>query len=536
MIGINGIWKNPLTAKLNENRRKKIESKFPETKICGHSYYLSLYKYLDNIPAKFHSQEAKNEYFLFLSTEWEQHQEQLVSLLDEHHKEISNALYLLSELNQYPWHDSLLEMNEYDLVRFCDVTLHPTYLKLIEGVYSQFLYLLAATLRSTRGKSNEGLDVYNCVEEIKRSNRYSLTKPCNNTIRNGIAHGGITYHQRRIQYKDKKGNTQDLGLNEIIELVDRTLDYCNGVALAIKLFYIQNLNNGIKTPQQLMIEELQAEADTPWWHIEGSLISEFDTNPQLIIYARAHTRDYAKVFFSSFVTGILSEFFSPGYDRYFLHIVSNIALPGWAGFNGKKLYGIRNSETKSIDDYLPALENNLVFYAPYIKLPSWLGWIDTLIHSFRIYWPLTIQELKTKRGDVSFAVRNVQIHRNGWRSVLRGSIVLQCDDDDTIQRNVRNSCRHIIKESFKVETRNATFKNSAKFLPLGYARMSVFIKDYRKRKLINYGLGEDLVGTIEIKKIKRIKAPDIYGSTIEMKGNYRIAWNKKWLEKHQHTK
>lgn len=530
---LGSIWKNQLTTKLNENRREQINLQFSQTKYCDHNFYLSIHKYQSNRPEKYYSRIAFNEYSAFLSNELKENKEQLFALMDEQQHKISNALYLLSEINQYWWHDSLLDMDEHDLVRFCDVTLHSTYLKLIEGIYFHFLYLLAATLRSARGKADEGLDVYNCVEEIERSNKYHLTKPYSNTVRNGIAHGGIIYHQRKIRYTDKKGNTADLGIFEVIELVDDLLDYCNGIALATKLFYIQNSNKGIRVPQQLMIEELQAEADSPWWHIEGCLVSEFDTNKQLIIYVKSYTRDYLKVFFSAFLTGVLSEYFSPGYDRYFLHIRSNIALPGWASFNGPKLYEIRNTEPKSFDDYYPALENNLIFYAPYFKLPRWLGWIDTFLHSFRINWPLIKQEIQIKQGTPQFTVRNVQIHRNGWRSVLRGSIVFDCNDNGSIQSIVRNSCKRIIKETLTKASNEASVKNSAKYIPLGYARIFVFNKDYRKRKLIKYGLNEDLIGTIEINKIKRIKAPDINGSTIETLGSYRIAWNRRWLEKFQ---
>ena len=45
-----------------------------------------------------------------------------------------------------------------------------------------------------------------------------------------------------------------------------------------------------------------------------------------------------------------------------------------------------------------------------------------------------------------------------------------------------------------------------------------------------FGLGEDLVCTVQIHRTRRIKSLDIMGSTIEMIGKWRVAWNKAWLD------
>jgi hypothetical protein len=71
------------------------------------------------------------------------------------------------------------------------------------------------------------------------------------------------------------------------------------------------------------------------------------------------------------------------------------------------------------------------------------------------------------------------------------------------------------------------------YLPIGYAYVSVFKRDYRRRRLSGYGLGEDLVCTLRLQRIRRIQSPDIMGSTAETMGNWRIAWNKAWLESHR---
>jgi hypothetical protein len=68
------------------------------------------------------------------------------------------------------------------------------------------------------------------------------------------------------------------------------------------------------------------------------------------------------------------------------------------------------------------------------------------------------------------------------------------------------------------------------YLPLGYAHVAVFRRDYRRRRLSGFGLGNDLVCTVRLQRIRRIKSPDVLGSTVETMGKWRIAWNKAWLE------
>ena len=48
-----------------------------------------------------------------------------------------------------------------------------------------------------------------------------------------------------------------------------------------------------------------------------------------------------------------------------------------------------------------------------------------------------------------------------------------------------------------------------------------------------FGLGRNLVCTIQVKRIQRIRSPDIMGSTVEQLGGYRIAWNRAWLEENK---
>lgn len=524
------LLRNPITSELHSRKRAKLRESFPELENCNHESYLSLSRYLDGIPERFYSEEAFQLYFSFLKEELANNPAMLKNNLNQETYRFDKALLSLNEINHEGWHDSFEKSDDYGFMHFCDKILHPSYLKLIEGVFSPFVYLLAKYSRIRRGKPIEGLDVFNCVEELKTCKYSDLCKGYDDIVRNGIAHGGTTYRDKAIVYQDKYGNERTLLHSGIVNLVDDFVDIYNGCTLAIKLFFVLNMNSGINIPRQFMIEEFQATTDSPWWHIEGCLTSELAGQSQLVIYARPKSRDYYKIQYLTFLSGALSERFAPGFNRYFFSLRSPIGWHGWAAFDGVKLRRIREKGNAKFEDYKGVLQDNLVFYKPDFRLPRFLGKIDTLWQSFRIHIRFVFEEIRNQLNHALIVVRNATIHRNGWRAVLNGSAIVYLSAESNTQEFVRQSCRKIIRKALKKARSQAKISNTARFLPLGYARIALFAKDFRIRKLENYGLGAKLIGTIQIKRIKRIKVPDIMGSTIEMKNSYRIVWNKAWLE------
>jgi len=391
---------------------------------------------------------------------------------------------------------------------------------------------LALFSRMDHGKGTTGLDIFNTVEEIKKSDFSELADLYRNTVRNGIAHGGISYVENQIRYHDKV-NEEVLTNRDILRLVDDLADVCNGMALALKTFIFSHFNDGYPVPKQILLEQLQAETDTPWWHILGCTPSRFTSQNQLILYARPNSRDYLKVAYSVLLSGVLAERFAPGYDRYFFSLRSQKALPGWAAFDGKQLLEIRNKGDETLTDYQGALENNLIFYTPRTKLPRVLGMLDTLIHSFRIHWPLFLSDMRERLGRPDIRVRTSSMHCTGWGTVLKGSVLVLPTRGALSQDLLRNNCRGIISAALSNARRDCSLTSMVRYLPLRYARIAVFARNYRRRRLLNFGLGADLVATVQVKRITRIQAPDIYGSQIETRGRYRIAWNSSWLAKNR---
>lgn len=523
------IWSNTLLKEVHNRRRTLLVKRFPMLSYCPHNHYLSLFNYINRLPECFFSEELFQKYLNWLESRHKSNSQKLKEYFLEKKDEFHKAFLFLGEINRYSWHDSFEEFDEYETIRFIDQEIHPTYLRLIEAIFFPFAHLLAFFSRIDRGKATDGLDIFNVVEEVKSTDFSVLTDLYRKIVRNGIAHGGITYLQKEIRYRDKKGNVEKLADSEIITLVDDLIDACNSVSLAFKVFVFSHVDDDYILPQQIFLEELQAETDMPWWHIVGCMPSEFASQNQLIIYARPNSRDFFKVQYSTFMSGVLAEFFAPGYDRYFFSLRSPKAWPGWAAFDGQKLRKIRNKASQTVDDYQGVLEDNLVFYVPKPKLLGIFRKVDTLLQSFRIHWPLVLSDIQMKLGRPKIRVRTSKIHRNGWRSVLNGTVFIAPNQETISQELIRMSCGQIIRAALSDARKKSSLINVARYLPLGYARISVFRQNYRKRRLNNFGLGSDLVATVQVKRITRIQAPDIYGSVVEIKEKYRIAWNSAWL-------
>jgi hypothetical protein len=348
-------------------------------------------------------------------------------------------------------------------------------------------------------------------------------------LRNAIAHGGITYLQNEIRYCDGQA-VEILDTSTIVRLCDDLLDTCNGLAAALEAFLIALRTEGYPVPQELLVEELRQETLTPWWAIEGCVPAEIGDRRQLIVYARPASRDAAKIQWSAFQSGILAEFFAPGFDRYFFSLRSAVARPGWAAFNGRRLMELRKSGATDIADFAEALEDCGIFYHPRRATPRMIAKVDTLLQSFRIRLPLAREEIHQNLGLLHVVPRNVSIHRNSWGCVLTGEVVIEDLNDEAALILICKQRRRIVRAALRSARRNMHRMNPVRYLPLGWARLAVFRKDYRCRRLSNFGLGPDLICTVQIQRIKRIKAPDIMGSIVEVVGKWRLAWNRAWLE------
>jgi len=520
---------NPLTRQRDELDRQRIAKLFPELSACTETHFLALRHYRDSRPQKFFSASAYQTFLDWLKTRHTTNQDSLKAYFMEHEAEIGRALLFLREINSEDWHDGSLQAgDEYDLIRSIDAHVHPAYLRLVEAVLAPLLRPIAQFSRIDRGKSINGLDVWSIMQEIGGGPAASLIQPYEHIIRNGIAHGGITFLQNEIRYRDKKGNEGTFTSDAVVRLCDDLLDICNGLAVSLKVFFALHRDRGYVSPRQILIEELQEETRTPWWTIEGCAESAITGKSQLIIFARPDSRHYHKVQWSAFQSGILAEYFAPGYGRYFLSLHSPKALPGWAGFDGTKMRELREALVDDLTKYAGVLENGMVFYVTRPAMPRLLGKLDTLCRSLQLSFPVAMQKLRSRLAIPRIDCRNAKAHRNLWGVVIRGEVVIDDLAGDNAVAIVRKHRRRIIRSAVS-RARRETRRSIVPYLPLAFAQVAVFRRDYRRRRLSGFGLAEDLICTVRFQRMKRIQSPDILGATIESSGNWRIAWNRAWL-------
>jgi len=108
-------------------------------------------------------------------------------------------------------------------------------------------------------------------------------------------------------------------------------------------------------------------------------------------------------------------------------------------------------------------------------------------------------------------VKNANMHKNCWGMVLSGEIVIDVKNNE-ISEYIRKYSKQLIHSALKKARNGKSFFSIERYLPIGYARISIYSREYRKRRLSEYGLGEALVCTIQIQRISRIKSPDICGA------------------------
>jgi hypothetical protein len=98
------------------------------------------------------------------------------------------------------------------------------------------------------------------------------------------------------------------------------------------------------------------------------------------------------------------------------------------------------------------------------------------------------------------------------------------------QREIRASCGAVIRAAVRLARERCSRTDTARYLPLGFARVHVFANDYRARRLLSFGLGSDLICTVQVRRLRKMLLTSIADSELEQHGRYRINWNRAWLD------
>ncbi|WP_167882217.1 hypothetical protein, partial [Leptospira meyeri] len=240
-----------------------------------------------------------------------------------------------------------------------------------------------------------------------------------------------------------------------------------------------------------------------------------ESKKQLNIYSKDKNNSHSREQIYCFRTAIISEFLAPGYDRYFINLHSKYSKSpvGWAAFDGNLLKELRESGSCSALDYSKALEEKMILHVPRYKLPNFISTIANLWESYKLNFPILKKEYKRKKYGFEIIVRHTKIHRNGFSSIIHAHVIVNNLGVDELEEKILKNYKLIIRIAVKEAQKNS---NSiiARFLRVGFLRVSLFSRDMRKRNLVSPGLLSPLIGHIELKRLERIRMVQLADSKI----------------------
>jgi len=236
LIMVPEFTSNSLAKPMQDEYLKLIYNHFGTPQKNQNESLLGHIIYINQRPEKFYCRDSYTTVLNSYLDLFKKRPKELDQLLIKTSFKLNNAFDILIELNKNPKNDAGTPKEDVELIDFVDSFINPNYVKLIEGVLAAMMYPIAYFSRLNRNVSTEGLDIYNIMQELSDTKFKSITNSYNNTIRNGIGHGGVSYTFREVNYTDKKGNSENIDQSNMIRLFDDLVDTCNGAACAIKYF------------------------------------------------------------------------------------------------------------------------------------------------------------------------------------------------------------------------------------------------------------------------------------------------------------
>jgi hypothetical protein len=527
---------NPISALEHKFMRGKIKFFFPLLKDIA-NIPLSLYSYLHIIPHRFYSRKVGDAYYDFFAILLREEPQMCYDILREASEKLDTAFQALKEINDLKIHDQLIKRS-YDKAIFINEKIHHNFLKLCEGIYANLIFIPALAQRRSLGKGEAGFDVFQRSQELKGSYLDYLSSLYHHTVRNGIGHGSILIKDEEIIYSDKKGNSETLSFDDVIRMFDDMLDACNGMAVALHIFFTLNQTileaEGITLPKALLLEELILQTRSPRWEIIACFDSESAiAKKQLSIYTYNTFWDVNKLRLSVMESAISAELYAPDYDRYFFHLDSKHLSLGWAGFNGSALKKLRTEKSDNYADYISqALENKFIMYTPlrwYKKIffPEFILRKNARLTVFKVGIPILRRARKEEKNSYLLYHRVFAHHRNRLRFIINGSrLVLYVKDGIDVKEFIRTNHKKIVKEHVRKSKKQCSLFSLSRYARTDYVSLSIFTEDMRQREL-RYPAGHNkkMICTIDLNLSKIVQTIEPWFTTKERIGKYAIYWN-----------
>jgi hypothetical protein len=340
------IVRNPLTTGHNEFWRKRIVERFaPNESLPSDIDFLSLKDYLVKHPQKCYSQQAFTIYFNFLNELLDKEPNVLRSLFDDKQGDISIANRVLNEVNNLESKNELIPKNDSEVISLIQNKIIYNYLRVLEAPFYTLIYLAAKKSRLDRQAKTEGLDIYNSINELIKTNFKPILNVYDGTLRNAIAHGKFLISSLSgliiFTFSDSKGHTVEYEAKKLIDLFDKLLDITNAFYLAYKLFclvkYSKLKNINCNVAYSIYIDEIIASANGPNWEIINMYEISKENNRHLSVYIKSSFWAMSQDRLQAINTSIIVSKFFREYDIIYLEIISKYASISVFHINSKKL-------------------------------------------------------------------------------------------------------------------------------------------------------------------------------------------------------
>lgn len=510
------IDKNFFTYKILERKKKIILDKFPELNACKHDNFHSLGEYIYESPSKFYNKNIYTDVNLYFESLVDNPNDLLdfFKILNNLSFEFNHAIKTMNELNLKAIHENLLPSNEAELMYFFSEKIVYEYLKINDVVLLGLIKPIAYFLRVTNKKGTDNLDIYNCIDTLKKYQIFDdLTNIYNNTLRNAIAHGGVTFESSVIKFKDRK-DTKAFYASDFIKEFDNLTDIVNAIILVYKKVIFQYLdvlvNHGITVPSSIMEIELRYKANHYGWKIIHSYDSEIPKGKQynLLVESNLNSRKFMN--FSAVYTAITLENLLPKkYDNFFIQIKTKYKLSCWQIIDLEKLREHYTGEKVIITDGTFFFEE------------KYFGEKKDLL---KIYKTSFFQNYTDKNKIVN--VRYIKHHNKKSYNVIENAGIFLDISDEKIEDYIRNKSKDIIS-LVKSEKRKKHTTNLKEFIfPDKYLQIHIYNNDLRKRSFRDARRNNHLVATLHINNTKKINNVLPAWGVKEENKNCLIIWNK----------
>jgi len=483
---------------------------------------LFFWPYINSVPRCSYSKRAFSDIFVFLTDLLQSNPNFINEFFTTNEHSLNQAMIILSEINSSDIHDISIPFDEYKRIEFYENHVNARYLKLIEGCFSVLIYPFSAIQRINRNASLEKFDIYNRVEELKKTKYNYLCEYYNNTIRNSIAHGSVKYNFTEILFKDHN-KTINKDSNYFIQEFDSILDTCNGLMLGYVLFIFNQSSyfykNKINIPIQIILEEIKERINSNYIEVISAIdhlvISEVK---QLLIFLNAK-RVPQSVLTNEILRSVNALLnYNINYDRYSFWIGGDKYYSGTVAFKTETLL---NENNLSIDVLVKACDHYLIFFIPN----------KNIIQLFIKYTYYILEFLKASgkiigqiKNTYKIEIRHNKIIKKQFKCSVESKIILSSDHSKIVI--IKKDFKKIVLSTVK-NARKKSKLSDGRIRPLGYIRISVYDSNIRTRNLS--GLDKNLICTIDFLNLKKFRVINIKDGIIEKHGKYQIVWNPNYI-------